>query len=190
MREVIGGALADCLEGHLPVDASDRPLGEPHRGSEGGGQLLERRAPEEMGYERDDASQAAPARCVEGDLVDVFDEVLHEARLAIAAGPQHRDPLPTAQRSVERVLPGADHGWRELRQLVKGDMELMQLPQDRRRLESVDPRARRAPRPAATKEGDLVSSAGEAAEDLVHMDLRAAGLGVLEVLPVDEKNAH
>jgi hypothetical protein len=35
-----------------------------------------------------------------------------------------------------------------------------------------------------------VAAGGEAAEDLVEVDLGTAGLGVLTILPVDEQDPH
>jgi hypothetical protein len=54
----------------------------------------------------------------------------------------------------------------------------------------VERRAGRAAGPAPTEQRYLVPASGEAPEDLVEVDLRPAGLGVLTVLPIDEQNAH
>jgi hypothetical protein len=57
-------------------------------------------------------------------------------------------------------------------------------------LDPVEPGVRRTPRPAATEQRDLVPSGREPTEDFVHVNLGAASLRVLAVLPVDEQNAH
>jgi hypothetical protein len=57
-------------------------------------------------------------------------------------------------------------------------------------LDIVEPSVRRASRPSAAQQGHLVTGAGESPEDLVHVDLGAARLRILTVLPVDEQNPH
>jgi len=56
--------------------------------------------------------------------------------------------------------------------------------------DAVEHRTRRTPGPAAAEQRDLVAARGQAAEDLVQMDLGASGLRALAVLPVDEQDAH
>ena len=51
-------------------------------------------------------------------------------------------------------------------------------------------RARRTSRPAAAEQRHLVPPRGEAAEDLVQVNLGAAGLRILAVLPVDDQDPH
>jgi hypothetical protein len=41
---------------------------------------------------------------------------------------------------------------------------------------------------ARAEEGDVVTQGGDAAEDLVQVDLRPPGLGVLQILPVDDED--
>ena len=61
---------------------------------------------------------------------------------------------------------------------------------DAEHLDPIDPRARRTARPPAAEQPYLVPLRGEPAEDLVEMNLRAAGLRILEILPVHEQDAH
>ena len=51
-------------------------------------------------------------------------------------------------------------------------------------------RARRTVGPAAAEQAHLVPLRGEPAEDLVQVNLGAAGLRILAVLPVHEQDAH
>jgi hypothetical protein len=46
------------------------------------------------------------------------------------------------------------------------------------------------PGPATAEERHLVTAGRQPAEDLVQVDLRAASLGVLAILPVDDENPH
>src|ERR1043166_3625407 len=55
---------------------------------------------------------------------------------------------------------------------------------------AVDDGVRRASRPAARDEVDVVPPFGDAPEQLVQMDFGAAGVWVLPVVPVDEQNPH
>ena len=57
-------------------------------------------------------------------------------------------------------------------------------------LDPVERGARRTVRPAAAQQRDLVPLRGEPPEDLVQMDLGAARLRILAVLPVDDENSH
>jgi hypothetical protein len=56
--------------------------------------------------------------------------------------------------------------------------------------DSIETGARLATGPASAQESHLVTARGDAAEDLVKVDLRPAGLWVLAVLPVDQQDAH
>ena len=57
-------------------------------------------------------------------------------------------------------------------------------------LDSVEHRARRAARPAAAEQSDLMPARRQPAEDLMQVNLGAARLGIVAVLPVHEKDAH
>lgn len=48
----------------------------------------------------------------------------------------------------------------------------------------------RAAGPAAAEQRDFVTERRQTAEDFVQMDLGAAGLRVVAILPIDEQDAH
>ena len=56
--------------------------------------------------------------------------------------------------------------------------------------DTVELRARRTIGPSSAQQTDLVPFRGDASEDLVEMDFRAARLRILAILPIHEKNAH
>jgi hypothetical protein len=51
-------------------------------------------------------------------------------------------------------------------------------------------RSRRGAGPAAAEQRDIVATPGEALEDLVEVNLGAAGLWIVAILPVDHDQAH
>jgi hypothetical protein len=61
---------------------------------------------------------------------------------------------------------------------------------DAMNVDPVECRARRAARPSATEQPDLVPTGRKTAEDLVQVNLGATGLRILTVLPIHEQNAH
>jgi hypothetical protein len=56
--------------------------------------------------------------------------------------------------------------------------------------EAVERRARGRAGPAPAEQRHLVAARRETAEDLVQVVLRAASLGILAILPVDDEDAH
>jgi hypothetical protein len=112
--------------------------------------------------ERNYSSNAAPTRRVEWNLVHVFDDDIERRR-------------DVAKNAVEVAM-------REQRKRVART--------DAVYLDSIEPSMRRASWPAAAHERDLVSGGGKPAEDFVHMNLSAASLWVLAILPIHEQDAH
>ncbi|MDQ2766881.1 MAG: hypothetical protein M3Y30_06965 [Gemmatimonadota bacterium] len=157
--EIIGGAFADGLEGHVAIDETDRSLLHPDRTRHRRRDLLKRRRAEEMRHEGH-RSLCAPSRGPKRNLVDVLHQhictLLSEHALVVAA----RDELEGVPRSY------AMH------------------------VDPVECRALRRARPTAPQQRDLVPARRQPAEDLVQMNLGAAGVRILAVLPIDDEHAH
>jgi hypothetical protein len=54
----------------------------------------------------------------------------------------------------------------------------------------IERRSLRRAGPPAAEQGDVMPLRGKSAEDLVQVDLGAAGLRILAILPVDDKDSH
>jgi len=107
--------------------------------------------------DQQDERPPAPERREERDLVQVLDDEVE------AATPELGANVPRRGEPVRVAAPDA--------------MDL----------EAVDLGPGRRARPSGRNERDLVPPPRQAAEDLVQVDLRAAGLGVQAILPVQDE---
>lgn len=107
-----------------------------------------------------DNALRAPTRRMEGDLVDVLHEHVEAVR-------RERSAVVAAREKGECVART-----------------------DAVDFDAIEPDPRRATRPPAAQQRDLVPAGCQPAEDLVQMDLRTTRLRVLPVLPVDEQKSH
>ena len=96
----------------------------------------------------------------ERDLVDVLDD---DVERALAQRVPHR-PAPTQREAVP--------------------------PRHTRHVDPVHAGLRRAARPTAGNQLNLMTPPGDPAEQLVQMDFGATGLRVFAVVPVDEQDPH
>jgi hypothetical protein len=134
----------------------------PDRCCQRRGELLKDGAAEQVRNEGHDVADAAPTRCVKWNLVHVFDDDIERWR-NIA-----KDAVEVAMREQRKRVACTDAVY----------------------FDSIEPGVGRAPWPAAAHERDLVSRGGEPTEDFVHMNLSAACLWILSILPIHEQDAH
>ena len=115
-----------------------------------------------MGDERDDPTNSPPSRRVQRNLVHVFDQ--HVQRRCDVS--EH--PIEVSVCEQWERVPSSDAV----------------------HLDAVEPRVRGTSRPAPTEESNVMPGACETTEYFVHVNLGAAGLRIVTVLPVEEQNAH
>jgi hypothetical protein len=98
-----------------------------------------------------------------------------------------RAPERSVQRNLVDVLDEDVEPGAEVPMVVAARVEWEGVPRaDAVDRESIDRCALRRPGPPATEERDLVTARRQTAKDLVEMDLGAASLWILTILPVDD----
>ena len=107
---------------------------------------------------------------------------------------RHRAPGAPArrvQRNLVDVLDQYVGRVREVPRVVAVREERKAVARtDAIHVDAVERCARRTSRPSAAQQAHLVSLERETPEDLVQVDLGAAGLRILTILPVDDEDAH
>jgi hypothetical protein len=102
-----------------------------------------------------------------------------------------RAPQRGVERNLVDVLDEEVEPPREMPAVVPARVQRERVARsDAVDAQSVERGTRRRPGPSTAEERDLVSPRGKPAEDLVQVDLRAASLGVVAILPVDDEDPH